>query len=50
MAAVDATITKILDSTQTRKHMPVDARPSPMKVSYVCLPRMWPYLNTQTPV
>jgi len=40
MAAVDATFTKILDSTQTRKHMPVDARPSPMKVRHVHLPGM----------
>ena len=40
MAAVDASFTEILDSTQTRKHMPLDARPSPMKVSYVRFPGM----------
>ena len=40
MAAGDAGFTEIFDCTQTPKHVPVDARPSPMNVSYARSPGM----------
>ena len=49
MAAGDASFTEILESTQTREHMPVDVRLSPIKVTYVRLSCMWPHAKTQLP-